>query len=95
MVAIVGGALRRYLRRQEGIARESLVFSVPISVRTEEQKGTGGNQFAFAFVAGHTDIADPVERVEAVGKAMRRSRNTTRRSMRRRWRAPPRRCQAC
>ncbi|MEO6718555.1 MAG: wax ester/triacylglycerol synthase family O-acyltransferase [Novosphingobium sp.] len=71
VVAIIGGALRQYLSDKDELPEETLVFSVPISVRTEDQKGTGGNQFAFAFVAAHSDNADPVERVEAVGKSMR------------------------
>ena len=71
VVAVVGGALRRYLTDKDELPEQSLVVSVPISVRTEAQKGSGGNQFSFAFVAAHTDIADPVERVEAVGAAMR------------------------
>ena len=71
VVGVVGGALRRYLSAKDELPEESLVVTVPISVRTEEQMGTGGNKISFAFVAAHTDIADPIERVEAVGTAMR------------------------
>lgn len=71
VVAVVGGALRRYLIDKDELPEQSLVVSVPISVRTESQKGTGGNQFSFAFVAAQTDVADPIARVEAVGAAMR------------------------
>lgn len=71
VVAVVGGALRRYLLDKDELPDSSLVVTVPISLRTEDQKGTGGNQLTMAFVAAHTDIADPVERVEAVGRTMR------------------------
>ena len=71
VVAIIAGALRLYLDDKDELPEETLVFSVPISIRSEEQKGTGGNQFSFAFVAAHSDIADPVKRVKAVGASMR------------------------
>jgi diacylglycerol O-acyltransferase / wax synthase len=71
VVGVVGGALRRYLMAKDELPDTSLVVTVPISVRTEEQKGTGGNQLNMAFIAAQTDIADPIERVEAVGTAMR------------------------
>ncbi len=71
VVAIIGGSLRRYLTDKKELPDKSLVVTVPISLRTEDQKGTGGNQLSMAFIAAHTDIADPVARVEAVGKTMR------------------------
>lgn len=71
VVGIVGGALRRYLSAKGELPDSSLVVTVPISLRTEAEKGTGGNRISFAFIAAHTDVSDPIERVEAVGKAMR------------------------
>lgn len=71
VIGIVGGALRRYLLDKDELPDRSLVVSVPISVRTDEQKGMGGNQFVFAFTPAHTDIVDPIRRVEAVGERMR------------------------
>lgn len=71
VVGIVGGSLRRYLTDKDELPDRSLVVTVPISLRTEDQKGTGGNQLSFAFLAAHTDIANPIERVEAIGRTMR------------------------
>ncbi|MEO6092595.1 MAG: wax ester/triacylglycerol synthase family O-acyltransferase [Novosphingobium sp.] len=71
VVGVVGGALRRYLTAKNELPETSLVVTVPISIRTDDQKGTGGNQLSMAFVAAQTDIADPIERVEAIGVAMR------------------------
>ncbi|GGC05674.1 diacylglycerol O-acyltransferase [Novosphingobium endophyticum] len=71
VVGIVGGALRRYLTDKGELPDTSLVVTVPISMRTQDQEGTGGNQLSFSFIPAHTDIADPVARVEAVGAVMR------------------------
>lgn len=71
VLGVVGGSLRRYLAEKGELPDASLVGTVPISVRTDAQSGTGGNQLSFTFVALRTDIADPAERVAAVGKAMR------------------------
>ncbi|MET0178903.1 MAG: wax ester/triacylglycerol synthase family O-acyltransferase [Novosphingobium sp.] len=71
VLAVVGGSMRRYLESKGELPAESLVASVPISVRTSEQAGTGGNQLTMTFVPLGTDIADPLERLTTVGAAMR------------------------
>ncbi|MET0252086.1 MAG: wax ester/triacylglycerol synthase family O-acyltransferase [Novosphingobium sp.] len=71
MLAVVGGSMRRYLASKNELPKEPLVASVPISVRTEAQQGTGGNQVSMTFANLHTDIADPLLRLAAVGEAMR------------------------
>ena len=71
VLAVIGGSLRRYLTAHGELPGESLVVTVPISLRTAEQAGTGGNQLAMAFVPVHTEIADPRERLLAVGAEMR------------------------
>jgi diacylglycerol O-acyltransferase len=70
LLAVAGGSLRRYLEDKGELPKESLVASVPISTRSEDQRGTGGNQISMAFVPLHTEIVDPVQRLAAISAAM-------------------------
>ncbi|MFD1613224.1 wax ester/triacylglycerol synthase family O-acyltransferase [Sphingomonas tabacisoli] len=71
VLGVVGGSLRRYLTAKDELPDTSLVVTVPISIRTPEQAETGGNQLSLTMIAVRTDLADPVERVKAVGASMR------------------------
>ena len=71
VLGVVGGAMRRYLAAKDELPPTSLVATVPISVRTADQAGEGGNQVALAMVPLRSEIADPVERVKAVAAEMR------------------------
>ncbi|MBW2268946.1 MAG: wax ester/triacylglycerol synthase family O-acyltransferase [Deltaproteobacteria bacterium] len=77
VLAVVSGALRHYLDAHGELPRESLKAFAPISVRTEAEKGTGGNQVSGMFVALHTEIEDPLERLAAIHKATRSSKETS------------------
>ncbi|MGB0921472.1 MAG: WS/DGAT/MGAT family O-acyltransferase [Alphaproteobacteria bacterium] len=66
MLTTVGGALRKYLEHRHELPNGSLVAGAPINVRTEEEKGTGGNMINQMNVPLRTDIADPKERLQAV-----------------------------
>lgn len=71
VMTVVAGALRTYLESKKELPKESLIASVPISTRTEEKVGTGGNQVTLTFAKLHTEIADPLERLAAIGEGMR------------------------
>ena len=66
IVAICGGALRRYLESKNELPAESMIAMAPISVRPEGDQKSLGNQVAAMTIRVGTDIADPVERVKAV-----------------------------
>lgn len=66
ILAVVGGALRRYLEHHLELPLESLAAFAPISTRTDDQKGTAGNQVSGMVVTIHSDVADPVRRLEKV-----------------------------
>jgi WS/DGAT/MGAT family acyltransferase len=66
VLAVVGGALRKYLESHRELPADSLLAFAPISVRTESQRGTAGNQVTGMITPLHTEIADPVERLRAV-----------------------------
>ena len=70
-LAIVGEAMRRYLKAHDDLPRESLVTAMPISTRTPEQAKAGGNQITVTRVSLHTDIDDPIERVAAISEESR------------------------
>ncbi|MEM1202771.1 MAG: wax ester/triacylglycerol synthase family O-acyltransferase [Acidobacteriota bacterium] len=66
VLTVCAGALRSYLESRDGLPEEPLVAMVPISVRTEEQKGTMGNQVSAMLVTLATEIDDPAERLRRV-----------------------------
>lgn len=69
-LAIVAGGLRSYLSEKGELPEGSLVALVPISTRQPDEKGGGGNMFAMLPAPLHTDVADPVERLQAIHAGM-------------------------
>jgi diacylglycerol O-acyltransferase / wax synthase len=66
VLATVGGALRRYLQDKDELPAGSLGAGAPVSVRTENQAGTAGNQVSAMNLSLRTDIEDPLERLQAI-----------------------------
>jgi WS/DGAT/MGAT family acyltransferase len=66
MLTIVAGAMRRYLTAKDELPEDTLVTGCPIDVRDEQERNAGGNMVGFMNVALRTDIADPLERMEAI-----------------------------
>jgi diacylglycerol O-acyltransferase / wax synthase len=66
VITIVGGALREYLQKYDELPEKSLVAGCPISIRSDNAKGTGGNKALFAMIDVGSQIADPVERLRSV-----------------------------
>jgi WS/DGAT/MGAT family acyltransferase len=77
ILTICGGALRSYLDAKKELPAASLVAMCPVSVRREDEKGAAGNRVSTMSVAIRTDIADPLERLQAVTEASRRSKKLT------------------
>jgi diacylglycerol O-acyltransferase len=65
-VAVVAGALRRYLTAKGELPKESLSTAVHISVRDPAEKAEGGNEAWAMFIPLHTDVLDPLDRLAAV-----------------------------
>jgi WS/DGAT/MGAT family acyltransferase len=65
VVSICAGAVRRWLIEHDELPDGPLVAQIPVSVRTGDQVGTYGNRILLMSVPFHTDIADPVERLQA------------------------------
>jgi len=76
VLALCGGALRRYIQAHGELPEQSLVAMAPISVRSEAEKGAAGNQISAMSVTLHSDEPDPVERLRKVQEATRASKAT-------------------
>ncbi len=66
VLTICAGALRRYLDSHGELPEKPLVAMVPVSVRSDEERRTMGNQVSAMLVALATDIDDPRERLRLI-----------------------------
>ena len=66
VLAMCAGSLRHYLENRGELPEEPLVAMVPVSVRTEEQAGTLGNQVSNMLCSLATQYDDPIERLQAI-----------------------------
>jgi WS/DGAT/MGAT family acyltransferase len=64
VVSICAGAVRRWLIEHDDLPDEPLVAQIPVSVRTDEQRGTYGNRILLMRAPLFTNIEDPVERMQ-------------------------------
>jgi diacylglycerol O-acyltransferase / wax synthase len=71
VLAVVAGALGRYLRRH-GHPTEGLVLKamVPVSVRSDLERGALGNRVAAMWAPLPIGMTDPVERFRTISEAM-------------------------
>jgi diacylglycerol O-acyltransferase / wax synthase len=63
VVAIVAAAVREHLAARGELPAEPLLAQIPVSVRTEEERGTFGNQVSLMVVPIPTHLADPLDRL--------------------------------
>ncbi|MEO0881983.1 MAG: wax ester/triacylglycerol synthase family O-acyltransferase [Pseudomonadota bacterium] len=77
MLAIVGGAMRKYLELKSELPKSTLTAMAPISVRSDSEKNQMGNQVAAMIAPLGTHIADPAERVAYVHSETRKSKAMT------------------
>lgn len=68
VLALTAGALRRYLQKHDKLPDTPLVTAVPVSTRPEGDRSLD-NQISNMFVSLATDVADPVERLQAVKRS--------------------------
>ncbi|MFN2538482.1 MAG: wax ester/triacylglycerol synthase family O-acyltransferase [Mycobacteriales bacterium] len=70
VMALSTGALRRWLLEHDALPETPLVAAVPVSIRTEQEKGANGNKVSTMIAALPTHLADPIERLHACSAAM-------------------------
>jgi diacylglycerol O-acyltransferase len=66
ILAVCAGTLRHYLLERGELPDEPLVATCPVSVRVEDEKGTGGNKVSAMFAELPTQVDDPAKRVELI-----------------------------
>jgi diacylglycerol O-acyltransferase / wax synthase len=76
-LAIVGGALNRYLGDKGELPDSSMVAMVPMTLRGEEKGGDRGNQVGFTLMPVHSDVEDPLERLQAISDSAQTSKRVT------------------
>jgi diacylglycerol O-acyltransferase len=77
VLTVVTRALRRHLqRRGEDVAGLELKAFVPVSVRTEDQRGTLGNQVSGMIATLPVSSADPVETLSTISAQMRQVKDS-------------------
>ncbi|NJD36325.1 MAG: wax ester/triacylglycerol synthase family O-acyltransferase [Betaproteobacteria bacterium] len=74
VLAICGGALRRFLLESDNLPEKSLTTGIPVSVRPRDDEGSG-NAITFIIATLGTDIADAKERLEAIRNSVRHAKN--------------------
>jgi WS/DGAT/MGAT family acyltransferase len=63
VVSMVAGAARDHLARHGELPDEPLLAQIPVSVRTDDERGTFGNQVSIMIVPIPTHLDDPAERL--------------------------------
>jgi diacylglycerol O-acyltransferase len=71
VLAMCAGALREYLLDQQALPDTPLIAMVPVSMRSEEEADSGGNQVGALLCNLATDVGDPAKRLETISASMR------------------------
>jgi WS/DGAT/MGAT family acyltransferase len=78
VLAAVAGALRRLLAERGERLDDPLVAMVPMSVRTESDRGALGNKVSAMLVSLATSVADPVQRFTTIAAGTRLAKEQAR-----------------
>ncbi|MNZ27074.1 putative diacylglycerol O-acyltransferase [compost metagenome] len=74
VLAMIGGAMRRYLEDKDELPDKSLVTLAPVNTRQGGEAAASGNTISMVTFPLRTDIEDPLERLEAVHAATSESK---------------------
>ena len=73
VLAICGGALRRFLAERDSLPDKPLTAGIPVSVRPADDEGTG-NAISFIISTLGTDIPDAAERLRVIRASVRQAK---------------------
>lgn len=74
VLAMCGGALRRFLSERNALPDKPLTAGIPVSVRPKDDTGTG-NAITFIVSTLGTDIADAGERLAAINASVKQAKD--------------------
>jgi WS/DGAT/MGAT family acyltransferase len=77
VLAVCGGALRRFLDDSGDLPEASLTAGIPVSVRPKDDEGAG-NAITFIIARLGTDIEDPLERLAAIRSSVQAAKEHVR-----------------
>jgi diacylglycerol O-acyltransferase len=69
-IAVIAGGLRKYLSHHGELPDETLAGSVPVNIRSRRGESEDNNQIAAIMTPLHTNIRDPLERLQAISESM-------------------------
>ncbi|MGO4256989.1 WS/DGAT/MGAT family O-acyltransferase [Marmoricola sp. RAF53] len=69
VLAMCAGGLRTWLADQRALPMVPLIGGVPVSVRSDDERGAGGNRVSMMFTPLPTHLSDPVERLTSTRDA--------------------------
>ncbi len=78
VLAATAGAMRTFFSRRNERPDGSLVAMVPVSVRTEDERGTLGNRVTAMFVSLATEVEDPIARLDEIRAGVRGAKDQSR-----------------
>jgi diacylglycerol O-acyltransferase len=76
VLGMCAGALRTYLEKKGELPEESLRCMIPVSVRSDDQSNTYGNQVSGMLAALATDVADPITRLRIINEDTKRAKES-------------------
>ncbi|CAB1077273.1 hypothetical protein D1AOALGA4SA_5066 [Olavius algarvensis Delta 1 endosymbiont] len=74
VLALCGGAMRRYLMKQGDLPHQPLVATVPIAIHSGKKTANKDQQPAIIPVSLATNLNDPLERFDVIYKSVRESK---------------------
>ncbi|MDH3620121.1 MAG: wax ester/triacylglycerol synthase family O-acyltransferase [Gammaproteobacteria bacterium] len=75
-LAIVSGALRKYLETKDDLPAEPLIAACPLNVRSD-QSADADNMVSMMNTSLRTDIVDPIDRLQAIVEGSRKAKEFT------------------
>lgn len=77
MIAVTSGALRGYLLSKDDLPDKTLKIGAPVSVRSDDEKSSAGNQVTMMTVGVGTHLADAADRLKFIMAETQRSKAMT------------------